>query len=215
MSPLDLASQTARRAWASESRLADLAAAPVRTGGIIALKGAGEQVVDSFADAAEAKLTDGDHRIDVTNADVDWVPTAAGVSAQPADIANAADVLATMAAACGIPAILTASGAEGSAAVREAYRTFPFAAVVPVANVLAHELRANLASPDLTLGFEELRAADITGRARAFGSLRQVGYPPSLAAEVCGLPIPPEEPEEPTEAQQAAAGNDPANRPQD
>ena len=86
--------------------------------------------------------------------------------------------------------------------------------MAPVANVLAHELRAKLASPGLALSFEELRAADIAGRARAFGSLRQVGYPASLAAEVCGLPIPPEEPKEPTEGQQAAAGNDPADRPQ-
>ncbi|MDE0136044.1 MAG: hypothetical protein OXM54_14510 [Acidimicrobiaceae bacterium] len=119
-----------------------------------------------------------------------------------------------MAAACGVPPILTAAGAEGSAAVREAYRTFLFAAVVPVANVLAHEFRAKLASPDLALTFEELRAADIAGRARASGSLRQVGYPSSLAAEVWGLPIPPDEPPEPSMGQQAVAGDDPANRPQ-
>ncbi|MDE0136043.1 MAG: hypothetical protein OXM54_14505 [Acidimicrobiaceae bacterium] len=69
MSPLHLASQTARRAWAVESRPADLAALNVSQRGIVNLKGAGDAVVDAFADARDDGAFDSSVSAWVTNAD--------------------------------------------------------------------------------------------------------------------------------------------------
>ena len=191
-SPLELASQTARRAWATEYRLADLAAAPVKPAGIVVLKGASDNTVEQFADMHDDKDWDGDATIDVTNAEASYVSvTGGGMAPSPPDIQNAMDVRQTLASACGIPVVLVSGGGEGSAAVREAFRVFLFSAVAPIAETLLVELRRKLDAPDLAFSFEELRAADITGRARAYGSLIKAGYPVDLAATTCGLPIPP------------------------
>ena len=49
------------------------------------------------------------------------------------------------------------------------------------------ELADKLDTPTLALDFTELRAADIAGRARAYGVLINAGMPPSEAAEATGL----------------------------
>ena len=46
---------------------------------------------------------------------------------------------------------------------------------------------AKLDAPDLELDFTALRSADVTGRARALGSMVQAGIAPELALEIAGL----------------------------
>ena len=90
-------------------------------------------------------------------------------------------------AACGInPAIL--QDTQGTAA-REAYRQFLFGAIAPLGKMVEEELRSKLDSPNLTLDWDELRAADISGRARAFQSMVSAGMELSKAAALSGLLI--------------------------
>ena len=49
------------------------------------------------------------------------------------------------------------------------------------------ELREKLDSPTLALGFDDLMASDIAGRARAFGSLVTGGMDIERAATLSGL----------------------------
>ena len=56
----------------------------------------------------------------------------------------------------------------------------------PLGALVVEELRAKL-HPDAALSFETLRAGDITGSARAFGSLVTAGLTPSSAASIVGL----------------------------
>ena len=57
----------------------------------------------------------------------------------------------------------------------------------PWAKLVVEELAVKLDTPTLALDFTELRAADIAGRARAYGVLINAGMPPAEAAEATGL----------------------------
>ena len=85
--------------------------------------------------------------------------------------------------AYGIPSSIHGTG--GSA--RESYRQFLSSTIQPLAKLVVEELADKLAVPTLALDFTELRAADIAGRARAYGVLINAGMPPAEAAEATGL----------------------------
>ena len=70
---------------------------------------------------------------------------------------------------------------------REAWRRFLFGSVAPVANIILEELRSKLEVPDLKFGFQELRASDLAGRARAFQSMVASGMDSAKAAGLAGL----------------------------
>ena len=190
VSPLALASQTARRAFMTEQRLADLAASPPGEIPTITFpEKLGKVQRENFLDQWVNNEIGVDRRPLILENTGATGSMKTGLAPDAADIENAKDVLSTMAAACGIPVNLVA-GTDTPAGVRESYRTFLFGSVLPVAEVLTEELRLKLDAPDLTLKFEELRAADIQGRARSYMSLVKAGYPAKQAAEVCGLPEP-------------------------
>ena len=88
-------------------------------------------------------------------------------------------------AACGIPPALVAAGSAGAA--REAYRQFVFSTCLPVARLVQQELAAKLDTPALVLRFDELGAADMTGRARAYRQLVDAGMDAGRAGELAGL----------------------------
>ena len=83
----------------------------------------------------------------------------------------------------GIPSSIHGTG--GSA--RESYRQFLSSTIQPLAKLVVEELADKLNTPTLALDFIELRAADISGRARAYGVLINAGMPPAEAAEATGL----------------------------
>ena len=85
--------------------------------------------------------------------------------------------------AYGIPNTVFGSGG----AAREAYRQFLSSTIGPISKIAVEELSAKLATPALTFDFRELRAADIAGRARAYGVLISAGMPSEEAAEATGL----------------------------
>ena len=85
----------------------------------------------------------------------------------------------------GLPPALLASRGTGTA-MRESFRQLLHGLLKPLGAILAEELRAKL-HPDAALSFDALRAGDITGTSRAFGSLVKAGVTPSSAAAVVGL----------------------------
>lgn len=89
-------------------------------------------------------------------------------------------------AACGVnPALFTA---EAGSAGREAYRQLLFGTVAPLGKMVEQELTEKLETP-VRLDWSELRASDITGRARAFQSLVGSGMDVNKAAALSGLLI--------------------------
>ena len=83
----------------------------------------------------------------------------------------------------GIPSSIHGTG--GSA--RESYRQFLSSTIIPLSKMVIEEASVKLNTPTLALDFSELRAADISSRARAYGVLINAGMPPAEAAEATGL----------------------------
>lgn len=104
----------------------------------------------------------------------------------PQSLINQADLASReIYAAVGInPAIFTDS--QGTAA-REAWRQALFGLIAPLGRIVQHELRDKLDAPDLSIDWTELRASDISGRARAFQSLVGGGMEIQQAAAVSGV----------------------------
>ena len=88
-------------------------------------------------------------------------------------------------AMCGIPPVLVAARATGTGA-REAFRQVLHGLLRPLGALLAEELQAKL-NPAAEVSFDALRAGDITGTARAFGSFVKGGLTPQSAAMIVGL----------------------------
>ena len=73
-----------------------------------------------------------------------------------------------------------------AAALREAWRIALFGVVPPLGKMVQAELAAKL-DDDITLGWTEMRASDLSGRARAFGSLVKSGLSIAAAAAEAGI----------------------------
>ena len=91
-------------------------------------------------------------------------------------------------AACGLNPSIFESGTGTQA--RESYRQALFGTIAPLGRIVETELRAKLDDPVIAIGWEELRASDISGRARAFQSMVGGGMPLDRAAALSGLMMP-------------------------
>ena len=85
----------------------------------------------------------------------------------------------------GIPPALVAAQGTGTA-MREAFRQVLHSLLKPLGAIIAEELREKL-HPEAALDFSALRAGDIAGTSRAFGSLVTAGLTPQSAAAVVGF----------------------------
>ena len=94
--------------------------------------------------------------------------------------ANPPEVLAT----CGVPVTML-ERADGTA-LREGWRQFLHASVVPVAALVAAEL-SDKQAVDIKLNFDRMFASDLSGRARAFQSMVGGGMDVTKAAALAGL----------------------------
>ena len=114
----------------------------------------------------------------------DWMRRRVGP--EPPEALVALQELATreILSACGISPGLFDSRA--GAASREAFRQLLHAVITPLARIVETELRLKL-DPSITLSFDRYGAADIAGRARAFGSLVKGGMDVDKAAGLSGL----------------------------
>ena len=85
----------------------------------------------------------------------------------------------------GIPPALVAARGTGTA-LRESFRQVLHSLLKPLGALVVEELREKL-HPDAALSFDTLRAGDITGTARAYGSLVTAGLTPQSVAAIVGL----------------------------
>ena len=88
--------------------------------------------------------------------------------------------------ACGIPPSLFVANSDGTSQ-RESFRRFLHSSLGPMARLMEHELRVKLDAPDLTLDLSEINAADIAGKARAYGAFIKAGMSAEDAARIVGV----------------------------
>ena len=88
--------------------------------------------------------------------------------------------------ACGLNSGLW--GGSQAAAVREAWRLCLFGVLSPLGRLVESELQEKL-EDTVTLSWQELRASDLSGRARAFQSMVGGGMEVSAAVAVAGLMV--------------------------
>ena len=89
---------------------------------------------------------------------------------------------------CGIPPALLAAQGTGTA-MREAFRQVLHGLLRPLGSLVVEEIQAKL-HPEAALDFSALRAGDITGTSRAFGSLVTAGLSTEQAASIVGIEVP-------------------------
>ena len=87
-------------------------------------------------------------------------------------------------AACGIP-LGVVLDSEGTGQ-RESFRRLLHSTIMPLGRIVAEELSAKFEA-DVSLGFDALFAADLSGRARAFQSLVSGGMDVTKSAALAGL----------------------------
>ncbi len=75
-----------------------------------------------------------------------------------------------------------------AAATREAWRLALFGVLSPLGKLVESELKAKL-EDSVTLSWQELRASDLSGRARAFQSMVGGGMPVADAVAIAGLMV--------------------------
>ena len=114
----------------------------------------------------------------------DWKPQRFGGNPPESVVTLRSDVAQAVLAACGIPAGLVVNA--GNSGSREAWRQFLFGSVGPLARIMEAELSAKLGVA-IRLRFDELRASDLAGRARAFQSLVASGLDVDKAARLASL----------------------------
>ena len=87
-------------------------------------------------------------------------------------------------ACCGIPPGFSSS--DTATNWRESFRSFVFARVMPLSEIIAEELSMKL-DEKISFDFDALSAADVQGRSRSYKSLIDGGMNPAHAAMICGF----------------------------
>ena len=113
-----------------------------------------------------------------------WEPRRVGADPPAGLIALAEQAAGEVFKASGISPALFA-GADGTAA-REAWRQALFGVIAPLGRLVAAELSEKFGE-EVTLDWQELRASDLAGRARAFQSMVTGGMDVTKAAGLAGL----------------------------
>ena len=114
----------------------------------------------------------------------DWAPRRIGANPPPALVSLHEAASREVLAAVGINPALFSAG-DGTAA-REAWRQLLFGIVHPLGRIVQDELQAKLEA-DIILQWDELRASDLSGRARAFQSMVGGGMDIAKAASLAGI----------------------------
>ena len=117
---------------------------------------------------------------------VEWQPKRLGAMVPEAHVQLRNDVGRDVCAALGIPAALW-TGTDGGS-IREAYRQLLTATLEPFAELITAEFKDKLGMA-ATLNFRKLAAADVSARARAYGTMIAANVPRKDAALASGLDI--------------------------
>ena len=181
--PIKAASLAGKLSAETAAALADESSGP--RGGLLPIPADGEdETVDKLkADIKNLKgkvglVEGGDWDNPGEGRSTDW--TVRRVGAEPPSALVSLHELATreIYAACGVSPSMN----------RETFRQFFTTTMAPLGKIVAAEL-SNKLQVDLSFDWSELRAADITGRARAFQSLVAAGMDLDDAAKVSGILI--------------------------
>ena len=114
----------------------------------------------------------------------DWESRRIGAAPSAPLIEQASLASREVYAACGIP-LGVVLDVEGTGQ-RESFRRLLHSTIMPLAKIVAEELSLKFEAP-ISLAFDSLFAADLSGRARAFQSLVNGGLDPAKAAALSGL----------------------------
>ena len=107
----------------------------------------------------------------------------------PASLVDLADhATREVFAACGLSGALWGQGSANGASVREAWRLALFGVLAPLGRLVAEELQEKLEDV-VSIGWQELRASDLSGRARAFQSMVGGGMDMDKAMAISGLMV--------------------------
>ena len=120
----------------------------------------------------------------VGSATAGWDTRRIGANIPTGSIEAARLAFAEVLAACGL-SISLFDAADGTGR-REAYRQSLHSVIAPLGRLVSAELTAKLET-DVELGWSELRAGDIAGRARAFQSMVRGGMLVEKSAALSGL----------------------------
>ena len=115
----------------------------------------------------------------------EWTPRRLGANPPQAAVNLATLASMEIASACGVPWPLISGDGDGTSQ-RESYRRLLHATVIPLSRLIAEELTAKLET-EISLSFDLLMAADISGKARAYQSMVGGGMDPTKAAGLSGL----------------------------
>ena len=116
----------------------------------------------------------------------DWKQRRIGADPPSSLIELRADLSRSILAACGVPPALGSDASADGTSQRESWRRFLHATIQPAALLIAEELTARLGRA-YSLDFKALFASDLSGRARAFGSMVKAGMDLQKAAGLAGL----------------------------
>ena len=115
----------------------------------------------------------------------EWAPRRIGAAPPPGVVQVAERAYLEVLGACGVPPSLFAASGDGTAQ-RESFRRLLHSTVQPLAKIVSEEL-SNKLDGAITLSFDSIFAADLSGRARAFQSLVNGGMSVEKSASLAGL----------------------------
>ena len=193
LSPLENAALTGRLSSETVGALADEASSPHGFLLPLPVDGADETVTALKADIRNLKgqlaLVEGQDKMSQgTGGNArDWQAIRLGASPPESLIKLAGLASREVLGAMGVPPVLLAENPNGTAG-REAWRQLLYSTVSPLGMIVAAELTRKLGA-EVRLGWDELRASDIGGRARAFQSLVGGGMDITKAAALSGLMV--------------------------
>ena len=193
VAPLDVARSAGRLNAETNTALLEEASGP--RGSLIAVpKDGGDSTLDALktqlktlkGKAALLETTAGGFGSGQAQAPrTDWKPQRLGANPPDALVSLRNDADRLVLGLLGVPIGLLEK--VDGAAMRESWRQLLHALVAPAGRIVETELRGKLDSPGLAFSWSELRASDIAGRARAFGSLVNGGMEIDKALAVTGL----------------------------
>ena len=115
----------------------------------------------------------------------EWAPRRVGAAPPPGVVEVARQATLEVLGACGIPPSLFLSSADGTAQ-RESYRRMTHTTLIPLGKIVSTELTRKMEGT-VTLSWDSIGAADLSGKARAFQSLVNGGMAVEKAAGLAGL----------------------------
>ena len=117
-----------------------------------------------------------------------WTPQRIGAAPPESLVRLCESATREVLAAVGIPPQLFGFGSADSAALREAWRITLHGVISPLGDQVTEELSEKTGQA-VSLSWNRLRASDVTGNARAFGSLIEAGATFDSAAGAVGLDL--------------------------